>query len=516
MKLIRSKKNGEEKKNAQELYPKVKTFSKAYDFSPSKQETPADRYNSATSFHLDERPYAVVPVNAAFPENITASVETDDPERIDLQDTLLTDESFTKRLPKRPPAPAEKKEEKIIPPESEQSFAEPADSGISGPVADFEPDSEDETEPFYEPEPEAEYETESFFAPGYGQEEKENTSYTDPGPDEEDDSASFYIPDDDLENEQEPAPDSSSETEDEPDTESGKDTAGIDQLFLHLEAKGKTSLTASWHPVEDADGYDLFFAQGGKSFDGVYRTLSPEETAFTFSQLDRKSVYKLYISAFMLTGSQKTTICESDTVRCITGGSTKKHTNAQKIRTKEKSVSLSVGEKKKISASVTGQDPDKQILTHDGLLRFLSEDTSVATVSKDGKIRGIAPGNCRIFLFAANGIHSSVDVSVHENAAAVAFRKKKYALKVGKTINLKKKLNAKPDKQSGALKWKSSDRKIAEVSRKGIVTALKKGRITVRVKTGEGEHAKVRIRINGTGKQNPVPWETFGKKKYSE
>lgn len=130
------------------------------------------------------------------------------------------------------------------------------------------------------------------------------------------------------------------------------------------------------------------------------------------------------VSAFILSAGQKSYICESDSVHCITGGSTKKHTNAAAISIRDQRLNLSVGDRKKIAASLTGQDPQKDILPCGNLLRYLSEDTSVATVSKEGKIRAVAPGNCRVFVIAPNGIRSSVNVSVQESAETVAFKRK--------------------------------------------------------------------------------------------
>lgn len=534
MKLINSQKNNAAKKQEQEQYPKVKTFSRAYAFSPSSPEPTETQSSQAPSFRLDERPYPLVT------PSYDAGNALSEPERIDLQDTLLTDESFAERPPKHRPVAADtvsaetpsdvknseehKEPEEYI--EAPHYFTavkgmDPEESGET--VEDDEYDEEDEpvysfsetedadeeeSDSFYEPESDAEFGTDQFFGSG------QKTGF-DPdsfcSPDFESEPDSFFTERSESGNDIELTGDSGFF----PEEEAGSGFSGIDQLFPLLETDGKTTLTGSWQPLEDADGYDVFFTSGGDSYDGIYRTLSPEKTKLSFKHLKKKTVYKMRVSAFILSAGQKSYICESDNVHCITGGSTKKHTNAAEVRISSPSLDLSVGDKKRIAVSLAGQDPHKDVLPCGELLRFLSEDTSVAVVSREGKVRAVAPGSCRVFVIAPNGIRSSVNVSVRESAETVAFRKKKYSVRVGRTINLKKKLKAAPDKEKGSLKWKSSDKAVAEVSRKGIVTALKKGRITVRVKSKAGSRAKVRIRISPAKKPVVYPWESFGTGKKS-
>ena len=529
MKLINSQKNNAAKKQEQEQFPKVKTFPRAYAFSPSQTESASDKTASAAPFRLDERPYPLV--SSSFVPDAPA-YKADDPERIDLQDTLLTDESFVERNPKSHPADNKKTEEPEEHIESPHYFQ---------PEQIFEPDETDEPDEIDEPdeaeeprafdlptyaEPEAEDEDDSFFVPESDTEYGVDQLFSSE-PETGFDPDSFYDPDSDSEAETDPFFTEKRESENDtgfavengffPESGSEPDSAvsGIDQLFPMLEAEGKTSLTGTWQPMEDADGYDVFFAPGGESFDGVYRTLSPEKTNLLFKHLEKKTIYKMRVSAFILSGGQKSYICESDKVHCITGGGTKKHTNAAAVKIKDSRMEMIVGDKKAISASVIGQDPEKEVIPCGSLLRYLSEDTSVAVVSKEGKVKAVAPGKCRIFVIAPNGIRSSVEVSVQESAETVAFRKKNYSVRVGKTINLKKKLKSGTDSSKGSLKWKSSDKDVAEVSRKGIVTALKKGRITVWVKTKAGSRAKVRIRISAARKPVIYPWESIGISKKS-
>ena len=166
MKLINSQKNNAAKKQEQELYPKVKTFSRAYAFSPSSPEPTETQNSQAPSFRLDERPYPLVT------PSYDAGNAFDEPERIDLQDTLLTDESFAERLPERQPSavkpdPADASAEaadhnQYMESEPSQVSSDPDEAGL---YLDDGSDLIRETESFYQPEPETEYEADPFYNP---------------------------------------------------------------------------------------------------------------------------------------------------------------------------------------------------------------------------------------------------------------------------------------------------------------------------------------------------------------
>lgn len=53
----------------------------------------------------------------------------------------------------------------------------------------------------------------------------------------------------------------------------------------------------------------------------------------------------------------------------------------------------------------------------------------------------------------------------------------------------------KPLDATSRLKWKSSNKKIATVDKKGKVTALKKGKVVITVKTDNGRKAICKITV---------------------
>lgn len=222
MKLTKSqKKNAEKKQQVQELYPKVKTFSKAYDFAPKKEESPVAPSADMNFFALDERPYPTAVSPVSYPVIPNKSADFNDPERIDLQDTLLTDESFTGRHLEQPGAvsvdsasetpagqddtekeslaeeeelrPRETREEETLPEETalpeEESFWETDNPDEAGTVISEE-SNENDAESLFGSEPEAEYEAGSYFehdsetdSDGKTPSETDLSSESDPVPD---------------------------------------------------------------------------------------------------------------------------------------------------------------------------------------------------------------------------------------------------------------------------------------------------------------------------------------------
>ena len=63
---------------------------------------------------------------------------------------------------------------------------------------------------------------------------------------------------------------------------------------------------------------------------------------------------------------------------------------------------------------VAKQDKDRKLFPagHVATLRYLSSNTSVATVDKSGRITGVAKGTCYVYALAHNGVHAKVKVNV--------------------------------------------------------------------------------------------------------
>ena len=108
------------------------------------------------------------------------------------------------------------------------------------------------------------------------------------------------------------------------------------------------------------------------------------------------------------------------------------------------------------------------------------------------KITGKKEGKAIVSVIASNGAVAKVNIKVKKvSAAKVTLNLKRKTLKKGNKVTLKAKVQ--PKTASKAVKWKSSNKKVAKVSQKGVVTAKKKGKTTITVKTSNGKKAACKI-----------------------
>ena len=137
----------------------------------------------------------------------------------------------------------------------------------------------------------------------------------------------------------------------------------------------------------------------------------------------------------------------------------------KKVSVKPKKLTIGVGEKVAVKATITKGSQ--------ATLTWSTKNKKIATVSKDGKITGKKAGKTTVTVKAQNGVKASVTVTVKNAPKKVALNKKKLTLQVGKKVTLKATLPKKT--ASYKITWKSSDKKVATVDAKGVVTAVGPG-----------------------------------------
>ncbi len=94
------------------------------------------------------------------------------------------------------------------------------------------------------------------------------------------------------------------------------------------------------------------------------------------------------------------------------------------------------------------------------------------------------------------------DAQAAVKAKKITMNKKKVSITVGKKITLKVK-KVTPKKASKAVKYKSSDKKIASVSKKGVVKGKKVGKAIITVTSKSNKKAKAKVTVNVKSK-NPT------------
>jgi len=116
-----------------------------------------------------------------------------------------------------------------------------------------------------------------------------------------------------------------------------------------------------------------------------------------------------------------------------------------------------------------------------------SDNTKAATVNKNGVVKGIKEGKATITATTVDGAKvATCTVYVGKAVTGVKLNKPTLSLNVGGTSTLKATL-VPSDAENKTLTWASSDKKIATVSSKGVVTAVKKGTATITVTTQDGK-----------------------------
>lgn len=128
-------------------------------------------------------------------------------------------------------------------------------------------------------------------------------------------------------------------------------------------------------------------------------------------------------------------------------------------------------------------------------LSWRSSKSAVATVSKTGKVKVVAPGTAKITVTTSNGLKASVTIRVPAvPATKVAITAPTRTVKVGRTLQLKASLT--PSDATDRVTWKSSNAKLAKVSQTGKVTGVKKGTVTITATAASGKAASVKITVN--------------------
>lgn len=165
-----------------------------------------------------------------------------------------------------------------------------------------------------------------------------------------------------------------------------------------------------------------------------------------------------------------TAICEVSVIQPV-----------ESVSVSSKQLSLMVGESQIISATVYPANAD------DKTVSWASSNEEVATVTNDGKVTAIGPGNAKLYVISNynNHIKDSCDITVLQPVTGVNLDSKEIELIVDESI----KLNAQVlpvNASNKGVNWTSSDISVAMVSPDGTVYGIKPGQATIMATTVDG------------------------------
>lgn len=157
--------------------------------------------------------------------------------------------------------------------------------------------------------------------------------------------------------------------------------------------------------------------------------------------------------------------------------------NVRSVKLDNDKLTVKAGSSSTLAVKV---NPDKA----SSKLSWESSDEDIATVNSSGKVKGVSPGTCKITVSSPDGKKKdSCYVTVTGSKSAVKslkLNKKKVKLSKGKKFKLV--ITIKPTSaKNTSLVWKSSNSKVAKISKKGVIKAKGKGKCTITVTTKDGK-----------------------------
>ena len=159
-----------------------------------------------------------------------------------------------------------------------------------------------------------------------------------------------------------------------------------------------------------------------------------------------------------------------------------------------------------LSATVMPENAEDKTLT------WSSSDPFVAYMDNSGNLVTVASGKATITATASNGINASAEVTVVDKnfkATGVSLDQTGTVyVRLGSTLQLN--ATVAPAYANPAVAWKSSKKKVATVSKTGLVTPKKTGTTTITVMTASKKKAKVKVKVIKGNKVGRVALDQSG------
>ena len=182
------------------------------------------------------------------------------------------------------------------------------------------------------------------------------------------------------------------------------------QSGTKVSAKGKT-ITAKWGKVPGATGYDIYVQYCGEDFEDN-PTVTTKNTSVNITKIAGKAIdtgknYKVYIVA--RNGGR--VLGKTTDLHCVASGRQGKLNDPVEITVKKTALTLGKGKSAALGAAVNPASGQLDA-SHGAALRYVTSDSRVAIVDKNGKITARSPGVCVVQVTARNGLSKSVTVTV--------------------------------------------------------------------------------------------------------
>ncbi len=171
----------------------------------------------------------------------------------------------------------------------------------------------------------------------------------------------------------------------------------------------------------------------------------------------------------------------------------KKSLDITSVKINQKSLTVVTGKTGKLTTTINPSNT-----TQSKTLTWTSSNKKIATVDKNGNVKGIKAGTANITVKTSNGKTATIKVTVKKPTPikSVKLNKKTLKLELNKTYQLKATINPSSTTDSKVLSWSTSNKKVAIVDKNGKITAVGGGSATITVTTPNKKKAKVKVTVS--------------------
>jgi len=175
-------------------------------------------------------------------------------------------------------------------------------------------------------------------------------------------------------------------------------------------------IKVSWDKCQSAAKFEVYATYCGSDFPKK-ATKTTTNNSITIKKLKGKKLdltknFKLYVVAYDSSGNNigKTVVSH------FAGKNNKIYKNPKEVKLATKALTLNKGQSSKISASVKMEAGKKKALgdNHAAKLRYQSTNQNIATVDSKGNVTAVGSGECKIYVFARNGLAKAVSITVNK------------------------------------------------------------------------------------------------------
>lgn len=174
----------------------------------------------------------------------------------------------------------------------------------------------------------------------------------------------------------------------------------------------------------------------------------------------------------------------------------------KKLSLSKKSLTLGVGETYRLKANISPSNASNKKLS------WRSSNKNIAVVSSSGNVRAKRAGTVTITATTKDGTRKKASCKIKVKSAikatGISLNKKTVSVEAGKSVALIS--SVKPSNATNtAVKWTSSNSKIATVNSLGLVTGVSAGKAKIRAVTTDGSNKKAYCTVMVTAAQTVTP-----------